>query len=790
MPPRKLHRLILFAVLLWPFYMVLPSIDAQPLPFYKSEKVIVGESWLKNINTIDPPRILKSPQVGHATFNKAGKGYLLHYDNRGIAEYDSLVFTADGEIHAYALKNQFLRSRKDYFITEPGSVTSLNVLGNDGSYSNIHLSNIPFEEGIHATIQNDKVRLEAGVPGLYHFYYTACDESDHCDEAKVTVFVMDPNLQHDTIVLSEVLEQQVTLPLPNADFELVHSSIEHVYPDGEGFFDVDLFQKDEGENEILFQNPQGRTLLYKLNFVDKWGENRLNTSDKVYLHPDKSVNISLTENDLWVNIYHILPTSSDLQVVNTGGGQVKVLPRAGFAGKTSFEYVTCAFPRCDTTTVEVYVDHFKPAKDQFDLFVDPSVPYHIPFSTPNQDYQLSIVNQPKKGTLEVTDLGHSLRYLPGSDFSGEDKAKIKYSYQNGSGDFESVHYIRFLRSPHPFQGKCTDCVWPGDTDGNGIVDMADIRPIARYAGEKGPLRSEGALWKGQWSYPWMNFEDEKLNHYDADGDGLISMEDLQIIVDYFGNAHGLYTAPVTWLDIPVVIGHSKESVSPGDELVFEFTIGDQEHKLYNVTGFSTDVRIEGQDLLPGNVEVVRDEKTWLKSHQPTMTLKTPGSGSGEVTAGEFRVRSVGVKGFGTSMKLHIIVEDEVEGFRTLRAKSKGLKFIFRNLMIHTENEVIPLPDQIIELPRKPDVKPESTAPVDLQVFPNPARDHISVRWPAGSKNTLLEILDLTGKKLANYEVESKSKGANIIVEDLSPGMYILRCKSGEKVWNQKLTIIR
>lgn len=786
----SLQRITLLAVLLWPFGLVLPSLQSQSLPFYKTEKVIVGESWLKNINTSQPPRILKFPEVGHASFNRAGKGYVLSYNNRGIAEYDTIVFSADGKIHAYALKNKFLRTKEDYFILESGTSAVLDVLANDETYSQIHLSSIPFEEGVYATIQNNKVHLETNAPGLYHFYYTACDGSGHCDEAKATVFVTQPNKPHDTIVLSRVLDQQLRLPLPGTDFELVHATIDHVYPDGNGYFDIDLFKRDLGENEILFQSKQGQTLLYRINFVDIWEENHLNTGDKVYVHPDKSINVSLTDNDFWVNIYSLLPTSSDLQLTNSGGGRVTITPRSGFSGKASFQYVTCAFPRCDTTTVEVYVDHFKPAQEHFDFHVDPAVPYHIPFYTPSKDYQLSIQRGPKKGVIEVVDQGRSLKYIPNPGFTGEDMVKINYSYQNNAGGFKSSHTLRFLPSPHPFQGNCTDCVWPGDADGNGVVDMADIGPIARYIGEQGPSRSQGAVWKGQWSYPWMNFEHKNLNHFDANGDGLISNYDLQVIIDHMGQTHGLYTAPVTLMDVPVVVDPSNGSAAPGDELTFEFIIGDKEHQLYNVTGFSTDVKIEGHTLSSESVDVVRDEKIWLKSHQPTMSLKAPGSDDNQVAAGEYRVRSVGVKGFGTALKLHIIVEDEVEGFRTQRARTKAIKFIFSNLKIHTANGVFALPDQIFELPWRIDEKSNSSESNELEVYPNPAQEQVSVRWPEVQKDGFLEIMDLTGKKVSSYELSVGASKTEVGVEDLAPGIYILRFKSGDKTWNQKLSIIR
>ena len=83
---RNPQRFVVLALLLWLCPMVFSVISAQPLPYYKTEKVLVGETWLKNINTIQAPRVLKHPTVGTASFNQAGRGYLLTYRNKGIAE--------------------------------------------------------------------------------------------------------------------------------------------------------------------------------------------------------------------------------------------------------------------------------------------------------------------------------------------------------------------------------------------------------------------------------------------------------------------------------------------------------------------------------------------------------------------------------------------------------------------------------------------------------------------------------------------------------------------------------
>lgn len=784
------HRLFQYIGLLYLFCMIaLPSAFVQPLPFYKSEKVIVAETWIKNINTLQRPVVLKSPSFGVADFNKAGNGYILHYDNRGIAEYDTLVFSADGEIHAYALKNQFVRTREDFYIAFQGQNIVLDVLNNDESYSNLFLTDIPFEEGVHGRINQNKIRASGLTAGMHYLYYTACDASGHCDESKVTLIVLDSQSQHDTIVISDVLEQKLTLPLPDAQFELIQSTVEHTYPLDDGTFEVYFFRDDFGQNEIKFVSPDGRTLVYQIEFIDKWGGNKLNTGDKVYLHPEKSVVSLLTGNDLWTNIYKVLPHRSDLKVTSLGAGEVLIEPRSGFAGKTHFDYITCAYPRCDTTRVEVYVGHFKPARDEFEIFVDPKASYTIPFYTPLKDYQFHVVDHPRQGTLDVVEGGHSFEYTPGPGFKGNDHAKISYSYKNGNETYKSFHTIRFQKSPYPFRGRCTDCIWPGDTDENGVVDIADIGPIARYIGEKGTARSESPVWNGQWVYPWMNFESKKLHHYDANGDGIISVRDMEVVLDHFGNVHGLFSHPMTWMNVPLVIDRSKNYISPGDEMVFEFKLGDEKHQLYNVTGFSTDVKIEGQELTASNVEVIQDHTNWLKSYQPTISLKAPAPES-SVSAGEYRVRSVGVEGYGTALKLKIIVEDEVEGFRTARARSNSVKLIFKNNTIHTESGPIRLPDQIIEIPihNKPDGKVEKSE--TMTVFPNPAQDAITVHGLTAKEVVSMEIFDVTGKSCKVFEPTDRLSGMALNVRDLPSGLYILKVETEDAIWNKKITVLR
>src|SRR5690625_2184972 len=545
------------------------------------------------------------------------------------------------------------------------------------------------------------------------------------------MFISDPSGDRDTVVLSEVLDQRLTLPLPDDSYQLVRSSVENVTINHEEF-EVLFYHRDFGENEIEFQSSSGRRLIYKIDFVNQWIKNGLNTRDRIFLLPENKASLDLTKNDLWKDIHSIEIDHPDLNISTSEEGVVQIEPVKGFTGKTSFSYITCSHPRCDTAIVDVYVDHFEPAKEVFDIDVNESDPSHIPFYTPVRDFEFSVIEQPKNGELTILEDGRGFLFTPSGDFSGEEKAIIRYSHPLPDGnEYESDHELNLMVGPG--STSCIDCVWPGDTDRSGVVDLGDLENIGRFIGEKGERRAEGDRWMGQNGNPWMSFEDSNLHHYDADGDGLISEQDILTVLKNYGKEHGLYTKPVVAENIPVEILTSSEGIEPGEEFVLEFLVGDEDHVLTDISGFSAELEVEGAEVSKKQVDVIKDRSTWLKSYQPTIVLKAP-SGDNQVAVGEFRVRSIGADGHGTTLKLRIIVEDEIEGFRTNRAAGgKAIKIILKNMTLHAGEDKVRLPDRVLVLPVIEGKENPEMEDDEVLLYPVPAGDYLKVEWKSSQE---------------------------------------------------------
>jgi hypothetical protein len=75
----------------------------------------------------------------------------------------------------------------------------------------------------------------------------------------------------------------------------------------------------------------------------------------------------------------------------------------------------------------------------------------------------------------------------------------------------------------------------------------------------------------------------------------------------------------------------------------------------------------------------------------------------------------------------------------------------------------------------------------FNVFPNPARDMIFVQRPQSSTNVRVKLYDVNGKNLYEADFAIDKTELQIITENLTAGVYILRGFTGDRlVFERKL----
>lgn len=75
----------------------------------------------------------------------------------------------------------------------------------------------------------------------------------------------------------------------------------------------------------------------------------------------------------------------------------------------------------------------------------------------------------------------------------------------------------------------------------------------------------------------------------------------------------------------------------------------------------------------------------------------------------------------------------------------------------------------------------------LSVYPNPAKDKITVEGELKSAGCEIKIIDLSGS--VKKELRISHLPATISISDLEAGIYILKVATGEKIAHQRITVL-
>ena len=126
----------------------------------------------------------------------------------------------------------------------------------------------------------------------------------------------------------------------------------------------------------------------------------------------------------------------------------------------------------------------------------------VKYPFPVNGYKLtSIPDYPDHGIADI-DFQKDLMYSPSLDFVGLDSMKIKYTLTSNPSIFFT---IRLYINVYDVVSNCHEnCVWPGDHNNDGRVDMKDLTFIAPFVGETGTARTNPVndYWIGQGAQDW------------------------------------------------------------------------------------------------------------------------------------------------------------------------------------------------------------------------------------------------------------------------------------------------
>ena len=549
---------------------------------------------------------------------------------------------------------------------------------------------------------------------------------------------------------------------------------------------VDIFRLTNGTD----------TVLIIVNVIESDINNNLVIDDKVFTSRQTPVSFNVTANDFKKNSFITSFTQPQHgNVIHSGQGNFIYTPESGFHGFDKFTYTRqLNFTQYQSATVEIVVNDFLPYNNlPYVINIPKNKEFVLNYDVPISDYTFELNSAPEYGSVEIfngTDTivvncneitgKNMVVYTPENDFTGNTRFELRYCAPNNNCNIIKID-LNIVDTASDTTCYCAayKCIWEGDADNNGIVNVKDLLPIGRYAGVSGFSRSDFSdQWFGLNGSDWNTDSGLKrfdLKHTDSNGDGFISELDSLSIVSNYNKIHNLYFDGETERTrFPLFITTEQDTVYAGQVLSLFINAGDEEYVAKDVTAVSYILQIEPGLVDSSSLYHSFYLDSWLAGTSASLQMSNQVF-TGQVEAAFSKVGNKGVSGIGKISECDFIIEDDLIGIKRENIKNNliPVKIKLTSVSILTgNNESFRLPDsEITVYLRIKDNYFKKDIP-NLNIFPNPAANEVQLYLDGDELISNYRIFNVHGMQMENNKVENQQQTL-INTNRLKNGIYFI-----------------
>ncbi|HKK63443.1 MAG TPA: Ig-like domain-containing protein [Bacteroidales bacterium] len=772
--------------------------------------------------------IIDYPQQGDYDFIDIQGGFLFQYEpDSGFVGLDTVIIeymnSTGGdiqyEVYFFHIQPSLIYLKDDYYPVESGQdYQSFDVLLNDsGTDSPFSLHEIIHVNNGFSYVEDDSLFYKPAnnFEGISSVTYKACDSLGYCDIAQAQFIVVDSTniLSEDSLILYTPENTSIRFILPDTGFQTVGApDLGIIIDEFEGrVFEYSPFQNTNGTDILEMDNSElNRTVI--IHIIDVPTPNQRVVDDYIYTHKDTEIEFDVLTNDFIsngrVNSHTSAPNGT---LIKLGDGEFRFIPDADFEGLTQFTYTTCIFgSNCETGRVKIFVGNLNPDnRSNYNLITPKNRDLVINYDVPIANFMFEIAQDCSNGELtiypgldtlsigceEVT--GYNLVvYTPDSNYVGEDEFDLEYCV-NGGIDCEIVK-VKVDVIDQNLDSVCIcadDCVWPGDINHDGKVDMIDLLSLGWHVGLDGEERpyAQPDEWFGQYAPNWDKdqINSSNLKHADVNGDGLVRVEDKDGINEFYNNIHSILNEPIkeprTYPIMLEIAGPSDPE--PGDYVLMNVLAGTENNPAIDLHGLELNFDFHPDIVDTSTIEMFFSPSSWLVGNNTSIDLVKHQGRS--IDGAISRIDRRGRAGFGLVAQVGFIIEDDLDG---IRASDNIITYnigLSQASVMLGDGSIISLQKIAVPLNIKmyPDKEAGAFSAQDILVYPNPAREIINIRTNSHTLQTV-ELYDAQGRIVHVNELDNPNSYSKINTNNTVPGFYILRVENQDGTWvSKKVQII-
>lgn len=331
-------------------------------------------------------------------------------------------------------------------------------------------------------------------------------------------------------------------------------------------------------------------------------------------------------------------------------------------------------------------------------------------------------------------------------------------------------------------------VWPGDCNYDLVANMADALHIGLGYGATDAIRPNATpLWYPQPMTDWaQNFTNCNYKHADADGDGVINVNDTLPISLNYGNTHPFRLGQPEFIaSAPTLtLIANYDTVGLQTLVTIDVQLGSAALPVDSLYGISFRITADA-GLIDTTLTAINLNNTWLGTMGGNMFgFRKAFPGGGRIDAAESRNDHQNrLNGSGTIATFSIVTTDNLSGIAICHIDVTEVTAVTASqhyLAINVVNDSVVINSAMpagIEAPG---------AETGFSAYPNPANEQVTVQ--TGKTASRIEICDMLGRTVQSVSPASATTVLN--TSTLADGVYLIRVYSGSSVTTQKLTVTR
>lgn len=794
--------------------------------------IISSETYSIDIYSSPNPPDHLSAQHGQLSKIYQGSGiYTLYYTpDPNYLGYDTIsynfwdgpgLYSGSGFMVNVVLS--IITTNPDYGTTDEGIDLLINVLDNDSSTDNsLFLSGIPvFNNGVATIVPPNSVYFspDAGFSGSTSLNYTVCDALGTCATETVIIFVNsdEGTPQYDTLNLQVKKNTILNIPLPyngySLDSDPTYGSAAFIsstvieYDPNTNFIGVDAFTITKNINGV------DTYITINVDVLSATAPNSIAFDDYIFTPKNTTKEFNVVANDLFENARiknFSQPNHGTLTKISNQS--FRYVPDSGFSGPDKFRYTlrkSMSNQAWESAWVYIRVSDQEPSQDTYTFETAKNTPKVLYYNSPIEEFSFTVNSSPDHGLVQVLSgmvdtvilgqniVGNNLiLYTPNVDFVGGDEFEVTYCV-NSSGNCSNTKIIMNVVD-NIMMSTCIsdDCVWPGDCNNDGIVNMIDLLQLGIGIGELGANRpSPSTEWTGQESYDWNKSnlgELVDMKYVDTDGDGFVTMLDQDNIDTKYGKTHSLspeYNAFKKEYPLFFEVHNPQPVYYAGDVITFDLILGKEgSAAAIDMYGFTFAFNFDPTIFDASSISVNFDPNNWMTLNSPVLSLdKQPYLGRLDV--GYTRTNGYAVSGYGKIATVDIVIEDDIYGIRAdEEAIKKGYIDIARYVEITNFGTIGGSGNFYYGDDKQTDFivrfnldNNKNTDNENILLSPNPADEYVNIHLNGGNEIKSLNVYNLAGQLVEQISLtggkKSSQERANSVRLDISKydnGIYVVK----------------